>query len=287
MSDEERDVQQGSEAPSTPAEPTPPRYEIRPVGPGHTHGDEFIDGEPTGERVPLRLYGGEGVNVSAPSNTGPDELAEVRRERDDLRRQFDEAEPFLRAAGKPVMREILNEYVQRGELEPPRGPAHGIEDSAGYRMRVAEPEAEAVMEVMRLHADTLPEYEAQVLNSNPRAFNNAYDKIKATLGDRVNTIRPRSSGLPAAYPNVPMDRRTMETILRSKEVQNARVEPPGGSTPEYPAPELTHEKAFQTARARLDRARQYGTPTQAADAETDLIAAYFDPPKPRRRNTGY
>lgn len=218
--DEERDDLNQTEAASAGQM----RVEWRDDGVGDGKGEMTINGEPAG-REPLPPNMPPQSPASSPAD--PDETEALRQENAELKAQFEQAQPFIAMNGNPAMKQMLDEYISRGEVEAPRGPAHTLEDSAGFQLRASEPEFEAVREVMRLHASTLPEYEAQILDSNPAAFNRAYDKIKATLGDKVKAIRPHPPALPAAYSNVPMDRRTLETAIRAKEVSRARVEPPG------------------------------------------------------------
>ncbi len=283
MSDEERDNEL-----STMEEASQGQYkaEWREDGMSEMDGKGrfYIDGEDQGrEVIPNRLIQKTDEQKAGEADT-------LRLENSELRQRYDAAEPFLRLADKPVLREILNEYISRGEVEQPTGPAHSVEDSAGYRLRVAEPEAEAIMDTMRLHVSTLPEYEAQIIQNNPRAFNDLYDRVKATLGERAASIKPRPSNTTfqmADGRSVPVsDRASLEQSIRSKEVQKvlARVEGPGAALQD-PQPE-DPKRAYREARARLHRVRESGTPAQATQAEMDMIAAYFGdddkPAKPKR-----
>ena len=271
MSDEERDQNQG----------TPEDRDAEIHWGVNQRGDLIIDGTVV-EKNP-HGFGPEALPGA--SSDGPDELTALRQERDDLRQRFEEAEPFLRISTDPIMREILNERVARGEVEPPRSPAPAPEDVVGYHKRVGEPESASILHAMRQYAESLPDYQAQELNSNHRVWNAAYDRFKAAGAGSL----PRPA-MPASYPQVPMDRRTMETILRSKEVREARVEPPGGALPDYPdVPDdgRASAKEYHAQKAKLRRAySDSGTPGDRDRAEQAMVEAYFSAGEPKSKRGG-
>jgi hypothetical protein len=249
--------------------------EYRPTGRGDAR--LILDGADSGERVAIP----EHMRPSAPQGD-PDEAAAIRAERDELRQRFEEAEPYIRIAGDPIMRDILNERIERGEIESPRSASPDPEHIIGYKQRMAEPESAAILGAMADYAATLPNYQAEELNSNHRAWCAAYDRFKQAGAGSL----PRPA-MPASYPNVPMDRRSLEAILKSKEVSNARVEGPGGAVPDYPADDgADGRKEYANVKARLQRANESGTPGDRDALEMQLVAAHDRLRSPRRSSTG-
>ena len=282
MSDEARnsDVQ---DATPTPEAPTPPRFEVRQIAPGFNVGDEYHDGVLVG-RVPLDRYPDSVVTMAGepgatPSN--PDEVAELRRERDELKAQYEEIEPFGRMAQDRVFLEIVEEKISRGEMEPPWSPPPAPEDIVGYHKRIGEPESASILQAMQQYANTLPEWQRQELDSNERVWNAAFDRFKKAGAGSLP--RPR----PAAYGNPPLDRRTMETILRSKEVREARVEPPGPAIPDPEDEGASVARNFARVKAQHQRTYAVGNAADRERADTALVEAWFREPKAKRPNSNF
>ena len=141
-------------------------------------------------------------------------------------------EPFMPIIEKPEFKQWLGEQVELGTIEAPRtAQPPSPEDVIGFRMRQQEPEFADIQLAISEWAATLPVYEAEILNSNHRAFNDAYDRFKSVKKARVLEATPPPPPLLAP---VKPDPKVMEKNLQAKEISKdvARLETPGGTPPE-------------------------------------------------------
>jgi hypothetical protein len=101
---------------------------------------------------------------AAPS--GFDEIAALRRERDQFREQaelYETFEPMIRAVG-------------RGEVEIPAPPVTP-EAVVGYRRRLSTPGSAEILQMVKDYAAELPEHQRQIIDSNHQVFNEVFDRI--------------------------------------------------------------------------------------------------------------
>lgn len=167
---------------------------------------------------------------------------------DELREKHKKIEPFLHVFDRPDFKEWLQTKVDTGEIPQPAPPAPPpSEEIIRYRLKTQDPEFTEIRSEMVAWAATLPDAEAELLNSNYSAFNQAYDHFKAQR--RAKTSFPPPS--PVAVPQ----KKVVEKAIAAKEVikASARVEGPGGDVPE-PSPAKEWEKEYH----RLRRAVREG-----------------------------
>lgn len=233
------------------------RMDWVPDNVGDGKGQMFIDGTPVGrEIIPARLV------PETVSQAPPGEVEELRQENDALREQQELVAANAKILSNPLMKDILSEYVESGQIEPPRPPPPSSRDVLEYNLRRSDPDFPVVQGILREWAETLPPHETAALNENHALFVREYDRIKAESGGRLP--KARSSPLPASYPSHLADRRTLETIIRSKEVVRARVEPPGPSMgySEGDDEQRSATKEFFKQRERLRRSYESGRETK-------------------------
>ena len=167
---------------------------------------------------------------------------------DELRKKHKEIEPFLHVFERPDFKEWLETKVQVGEITPPSPPPPPAGDEVvRYRLRTQDPEFSEIKSQMIAWAATLPDNEAEIINTNYRAFNEAYDHFKAT--------RQKPTGVVTTQPLIAEHKREIDKVIAQKEVvkQQARVEPPGGAPVE-----VDQSKEWQKVDRQLQRAVQSG-----------------------------
>lgn len=199
-----------------PPEPVQPQVSERQKFKLKVQGEE-IEREYTPQELIARLQMAEDYQKKTM------QLAEERRK----------IEPFMPIIEKPEFKQWIGEQVEAGVLEAPRtAPPPSPEDIIGFRMRQQEPEFVEIQTAMTEWAATIPAYEAEILNTNPRAFNDAYDRFKATKKALAEKATPPPAPRPPEPPKP--DPKVMEQILQAKKVasEQARVETPGGTPPE-------------------------------------------------------
>lgn len=189
-----------------PAEPTKPpekqKFKLK------VHGED-IERELSPEEIVAKLQMAEDYHLKT------SQLAEQRRK----------IEPFLPIIDKPVFKQIVDEMVSRGEIEAPQPTTPpSPEDVIGYRLRCAEPDFKEIQASVTEWATTLPVYEADILDKNHKAFNDAYDRFKGLRASKI---------APTVAPPAPSTA-DIEKSIAAKEVakETARVEAPTGTTPE-------------------------------------------------------
>jgi hypothetical protein len=209
-------------APEPEPEPEPPptpekhKYKLKVQG-------EEIEREYTPEELVARLQMAEDYQKKTT------DLAEMRRK----------IEPFLPIIEKPAFKEWLDERIQSGEIEPPDQPARpNPEDVIGYKLREQEPDFEEIRGAMREWAATLPAYESDILATNHKAFNEAYDRFKTARQARMPQAPPPPPPKVEAKEEPKVDPKVMQKMIEAKEVakDRAKVEPPGGQPEEAPDP---------------------------------------------------
>ena len=252
------------------------RYELR-VEDASGLATEYIDGAKTGQKVRV----GDGLQESTPQTASPEDLEQLRRERDELRERYEQVEHHAHILTSPHFQQWVQERAEMGDLEPPRVPAATVADTAGYKLRASEECFPAVLDVLRLHASTMAPHEVEALSTNTKVFNMYYDRVKSELGDRVKTIRPAHIQ-PPAYA-APTTTTEMERLLRMKEVDRARVERPGPAQNPYSRDE-DHDGAreFERAKKNLVKAHQGGSARDIEEAELKMVMARFAEPKQRK-----
>lgn len=216
---EGKEVPPGKEAapeppPKAPA-PEPPKPTDKQKFKLKVQGEEF-EREYTNEELVSRLQMAEDYQKKTM------QLAEDRRK----------IEPFMPIIDKPEFKQWLGEQVEAGVLEAPRiEPPPSPEDVIGFRIREHEPEFKDIQLAMSEWAATLPVYEAKILNSNPKVFNDTYDRFKAARKAMMDKVSPPHPPQPEPAKTDP---KTLEKILQSKETskEKARLETPGGTPPE-------------------------------------------------------
>jgi len=106
---------------------------------------------------------------AAPS--GFDEIAALRRERNELRERVEHYQCF----------DPLIEAVGNGTIPVPQEiPQPDPEALDGYRRRLSIPGSAEIMEALNSYARTLPPRVARELDSDPRVFNATFDAIVAS-----------------------------------------------------------------------------------------------------------
>ena len=169
---------------------------------------------------------------------------------DELREKHKKIEPFLHVFERPDFKEWLESKVAVGDIT---APAETIQPSNAdvirYRLRAQEPEFQEIRNQMSEWAATLPDQEADILNSDHKAFVDAYDHFK----------NMRKAPVAAPPPSAPVliPKKEVEKAIANKEVikQQARVEPPGGATP---LEEEDPKRAWEKEDRRLQKAVRSG-----------------------------
>jgi hypothetical protein len=128
-------------------------------------------------------------------------------------------------------------------------------------MRYTDPDFNRVLEVLNQHAARLSPAEAELLNSNTKVFNAAYQEAKKHLGP--------PPAPPGGFASLPQP--YWEKLLAAKESSKgtAFVEPPGGVIPE-PDPQSKRKRAIERVRREMREA----SPAQHARLEevyTELL----------------
>jgi hypothetical protein len=260
---------------------------------------EYINGVPTGSKVRVpegmkesvheRVTSPDGVDSirEVPGGRGlsqesdPDDLESIRRERDEMRARYESIAHLERVQADPIFRELVSERIERGEFLEALTPAPAPEDIIGYHKRAAEPESESILQAMREYAETLPEWQKYELQSNHKVWNQTYDRFRAGGAGALPPPRPAYGNRP------PLDRQTMEEVLRSKEVFNARVEPPGPALPEPPDENESAAKRYAKAKEFQRRAYAAGSPMDRENADLELVKTWFAAPKKSQRRDNY
>jgi len=175
----------------------------------------------------------DGVKVEEAVGSAPveadspvvDEIAQLRRERDQFREQaelYQAFEPMIRAVG-------------RGEVEIPAPPITP-EAVVGYRRRLSTPGSAEILQMVKDYAAELPEHQRQIIDSNHQVFNEVFDKIAA-----LN---------PAPPPRV--SRRMAERTLRHHEqLVDAGRSLRSGVLPEATADDPSRWKTAETLKRRI------------------------------------
>lgn len=214
--------------PEKAAEPDPPKIPEKQKYKLMVRG-EFQEKEYTQDELIARLQMAESYGIR----------------NDELRQKHQKIEPYLHVFERPDFKEWLESKVAVGDIPAPSPPPTPSEDVIRYRLRTQEPEFEEVRTQMVAWAATLPDKEAEVLNSSHKAFVDAYDHFKST--------RKSPAATPPSSPAVKKD---VEKAIAAKEVikQQARVEPPGGASQDTPDP----HKAWVKEDRRLQAANRKG-----------------------------
>jgi hypothetical protein len=184
---------------------------------------------------------------------------------DELREKHKKIEPFLHVFERPDFKEWLESKVAVGEIPPPAAPTQPTSaDVIRYRLRAAEPEFNEIKSRMVAWAATLPDGEQDILNSDHKAFVDAYDHFKATRK------APTTAPTPPA-PVVP--KKEVEKAIANKEVAkaNARVEPPGGATEEVDPGKEWHKVDRYLMKAVKNGEKYVTYKGQRMDAETAWV----------------
>ena len=144
---------------------------------------------------------------------------------DELREKHKKIEPFLHVFERPDFKDWLESKVAVGDIPPaPTSSTPANEDVIRYRLRAEDPEFQEIRAKMAEWAATLPDQEADILNTSHKAFVDAYDHFKSTRKAPASAVPPT----PVVVP-----KKEVEKAIANKEVikQQARVESPGGAAP--------------------------------------------------------
>ena len=196
--------------PEPPKPPEKQKFKLKVQG-------EELERELTHEELVARLQMAEDYQLKTMR------LAEERRE----------IEPFMPVIRKPEFKQWLSDQVEAGVIETPKtAPPPSDDDIIRYRMREQEPDFKEVQRLMAEWASTLPSYEADILETNHKVFNEVYDRFKSKRDLRIKEATPPPP-IPPQQP-VRIDPKDLEKIIQAKEVQKAQaqVEAPGGTIPE-------------------------------------------------------
>ena len=198
------------EPPPEPPKPEKQKFKLKVQG-------EELEQELTQEQLVARLQMAEDYQRKTMA------LAEERRK----------IEPFLPIIEKPEFKQWLSDQVEAGAIEAPKTAQRpSDEDIIKYRIREQEPEFREIQRLMAEWAVTLPSYEADILATNHRVFNDTYDRFKTTYTAKKKEAEPKP---PEPQPQtLKIDPKDLERIIQAKEVQKekAHVESPGGAVPE-------------------------------------------------------
>lgn len=167
-----------------------------------------------------------------------------------------EVEPFAHIIKTPWFKAKVDEAIASGEIEGPKAPPPPTpEDVVGYRLRQRDPDFGEIKQAMEEWSVTLPRWEADQLDSNHRAFNDAYDRFKGELhSKKVVAAPPQTEAVTA------LEKQAQEKILKAKEVVKAEaaVVSPGIEKEVDPA-----AVAAKTERELMKRLRADGSDTDA------------------------
>jgi hypothetical protein len=168
---------------------------------------------------------------------------------DELRKKHREIEPFVHLFERPEFKAIIEEKIATGELPAPTPPPPVQGDEViRYRLYTQDAEFKEIHSQLLAWSATLPPAEMEILNTSHKAYNDAYSHFKANR---------KASAAPVV--TTPVPNKAVEKAIANKEVakQLAKVEPPGGATPEEGDPKRAHEKEDRRLRnAVKNRERQ-------------------------------
>jgi hypothetical protein len=113
----------------------------------------------------------------------------------------------------------------------------------GYRLRSRDPDFQTIREAMAEWAVTLPQYEANQLESNHRVFNQAYDRFK--------DAQAKNSPSPPSQKQV-ATKEVAEAVIAAKELRKdaARTEKAGLHTDPDPEKPLQQRISILQKRSR-------------------------------------
>ena len=233
-SGDEEPVEEPPSEPPTPSEPAK---------------DDTVRDTPGKQKFKLKVYGEE-LEKEFDQNelivTLQKGLASEKRFQEVAAKER-EIEPFQHIVKSDKFKQWLDEQIQAGEIEKPAPPPKPEpEDIMGYRLRQRQANFGAIREAMGEYAITLPQYEAQLLESNHRVFNQVFDRFEAA--SRQNeSANPQNK--------VVATKEVAEAILATKEIRkdSARSERSGL----HPA-EFDSEKATKQRVAILQRKSRAG-----------------------------
>ena len=234
------------------------------VGPD---GHFYIDGQDMGREGNIPPTQFEGENVMELEVRPGDrrkyteaELIENLQRAEEAQRRLEQAEPLVVLSERrpEVLQRFLewqSDAIESGEIEPPRPPAPTPDDIIKYERLSQEPDFEEIRSRMRAYAETLPEWEKELLTSNHRVFCDTYAQMKAAY------VR----GLP---------KKELERRISQKEVlkERGRVEGPGSEGVYEPtSDDVRRRTRLATIQQKL---KGHLPPGVRADLETEL-ARFF------------
>jgi len=188
----------------------------------------------------------------------------------------EELAPYKHILSSPEFTEWLSDRVSmEGEEAGPQYPRQTPEDVAGWGDRMERAGSSEVIAAMQRYARSLPECEAEAIDTNAKVFNDLYDRIEKSIDPEKLKKRPSIVALSMQEAVGKLDGKTIERYFKSHEVNKdrARVERPGIIDAEA--------DKQRVSRKRIDiltqRARQGDE-----DAWMELVSPMFEPEKPKR-----
>lgn len=237
------------EPPPEPQKPEKHKFKLKVQG-------EELEQELTQEQLVARLQMAEDYQRKTMA------LAEERRK----------IEPFLPIIEKPEFKQWLSDQVEAGAIEAPKtAPRPSDEDIIKYRIREQEPEFREIQHLMAEWAVTLPSYEADILATNHKVFNDTYDRFKATYQAKKLEAQPIPP--PKEPAPVRIDPKDLERIIQSKEVSKAQahVESPGGTPPEVDPKKEWRKMDRELRRAVREKERNVRYDGKMMDSEVAWV----------------